>query len=165
MSSSDIISIIANIAVILGIPVAIWTLKADHERRKKQSTIEFYQQIASITMDLRDRIREVFGEDTINPTDGRYISNVELQKIIKKYLTLIQRFSIGINIGVYDIDAFMRLSGRPTIKWFERLKPIIEKERESMHRDYAYVEFEAMVKKMEQKYKGKENKKGNIKLS
>ncbi|MCL2773327.1 MAG: DUF4760 domain-containing protein [Oscillospiraceae bacterium] len=165
MSVSEIFSIIANIAVILGIPVAVWTLKANHERQKKQSTVEFYQQISPIAVNLKRQISNIFDEDVINPTDEKYSKDDDLRKIVVDYLSLMERFSVGINVGIYDIDTFIRISGRATINWFYRLRQIIIYVRERDSQSNLYIEFEMMVKKMERKYNKKENNRGNIRFS
>jgi len=153
---------LVNIATILGIPIAIWTLKADHERQKKQSTVEFDREISSIAVDLQNQIKDIFHDDVINPNDERYDKNNNIQNIIKNYLSLMEQFSLGINMGIYDITTYIRLSGRTTTNWYNQLKEIINDNRNKNSQPSLYIEFEMMVEKINKKTPKMNNTSGNI---
>jgi hypothetical protein len=146
-----IISALTLAAAVLTLRVGIKTLKADHERRKKQSTIEFYQEISNITAKLKEDIDKIFGSDAVNPTDSRYSENEELKLKISQYLTIMERLAVGINTGVYDLDIYIRCAGRSTINWFERLVHIIKDKRKD-GKSHLYTDFETMTNKLIRHY-------------
>ncbi|MDR1883039.1 MAG: DUF4760 domain-containing protein [Prevotella sp.] len=145
-------SILTNCALIIGVIIALgqlWlarkSLKADHERRKKQSTIEFYHKIFESPMKLRGEIKDVFGDDHINVTDARYKDNEGLKKSITSYLSLMERFATGINMEVYDLNAFTRIAGKANADTFKRLFPIVEERRKTLSNPNLYKEFERLT--------------------
>ncbi|MDR2513682.1 MAG: DUF4760 domain-containing protein [Christensenellaceae bacterium] len=166
-------NIVTNFAVVVGAVIAavgVWvavrTMKADHERRKKQSTIEFYQEITSLTMPLREDINAIFGQNAaVNPADAQLQKDVELQKAIARYLSTMERLAVGINAGVYDRDLYMRCAGRTTIDWFERLTWLIKSKRSEGNRPWLYTDFESLVDEMREKYRQGAGKKTSLGIS
>ncbi|WFF71813.1 DUF4760 domain-containing protein [Proteiniclasticum sp. QWL-01] len=152
-------TLIANICVCVGVIVAVrqfdLTKKsfiADHERRKKQSTIEFYGHLKIVSYEL-DRILEEFLKD-IRITNELMInadSNPKVKEAleaIRDYLDLIEGFSVGINTEVYDLSIFMRIAGRSTTNKYEKLKEYIDLRRTSLGRPNLYEDFEKMVNRI-----------------
>ena len=153
-----IIDIITNIFMIVGVVVATFQLRmtrksflADHERRKKQSTIEFCHEILEILSPLRSRIKNTFGEDHINIGDPRY-NDGTLQSIITNYLNTMERLAVGINLKVYDLHTFRRISGRSTINMFNKLKGVIDHKRKKANRTDMYGDFEKLVHDLNGEY-------------
>jgi hypothetical protein len=155
-----VLSAVSLVFVVIGVIVAIWTLRADHERRKKQATLEFYQQISELTEPLRNELKKVFGNDVLNISDDRYKNSETLQSSIRYYLRIMERFSVGVNSGVYDINIFMRCCGKSTISYYRKLEPIIHSKRQG-GKDYIYSDFEQLVRHMDSIY-AKDNTRGNI---
>lgn len=62
------------------------SLMADHERRKKQSTLEFYSIIYPYLSEFRTKTTDVFGNGYVTPDDVRYKQNTDIQKMIYEYL-------------------------------------------------------------------------------
>ncbi|MDR3148398.1 MAG: DUF4760 domain-containing protein [Oscillospiraceae bacterium] len=155
-----VISAFTLAAAVLTLRVGIKTLKADHERRKKQSTIEFYQEISNITAKLKEAIDKLFADKAINPTDPDYANNEELKLKISQYLTVMERFAVGINTGVYDLDIYMRCAGRSTIHWYDRLVQIIKDKRKD-NKSHLYIDFEHMTNELRNRY-DKLDKSANI---
>lgn len=144
-------TIIEVVFVIIGVVIAVITLLADHKRRKRQATLELYNPISEETYELRNKIRDIFKNEVINPDDQRYKSNKELQRTIVRFLSLYERISVGINLNVLDLKVFMRIAGKSSIDWYDRLKPIIEKKRSKSH-PTAYKDFEILTDRMRKKY-------------
>lgn len=142
---------IQPLVVLAGVVVAVITLLADHKRRKRQATLELYNPISEETHELRNKIKDIFANEIINPDDQRYKSGKELQRTINRFLSLYERLSVGINFNVLDMKVFMRIAGKTTIDWYDRLKPVIEKRRLKGHLS-AYKDFEILVNKMRKKY-------------
>jgi len=164
MSIELIVSIAQLIVVVLGSVIAIWTLFANHERQKKQATIEFHQELSPITFEYRKTISELFGIEPINPFEKRYKENKELQELITQYLTIMERFAVGINTKVYDFDVFCRLVGDSTRVTYEKLKPVIDHLRRDQGRTTLYKDFEKLYFKLMKKSEHMNNE-GKIKLT
>ena len=82
-------------------------MQAQLEREKKSETIKFAYEVIKETDNVFYRIRKKFGKDTINIDDQRY--DDELKEEIRQYLGRMERFAVGINTEVYDIDLFARM--------------------------------------------------------
>lgn len=154
MESLEIITnIVSSIFICVGVAVAIWQLremkkgfKADHERRKKQATIEFYFSICKEYDKSLKIINEQFSNgEVINVND--FEKDKGLQNAMREYLTHIENLSVGINTGIYDIFVFERMSGVYTTKLFYRFREFIEHLRKN-HNPVAYKDFEILVSKL-----------------
>lgn len=148
-----IASIVTSLGTIITVLIAIKSFNvakksflADHERRKKQATIETYNEISSkVSLPLRLAICEAYNETLgaysyrqIRPTDKEWIGNSDLQFKFITYCRYMERFATGVEIGVFDFDTFNRFSGHQTALLFEQIKPLID-DRNS-HRRFC-VEF------------------------
>jgi hypothetical protein len=139
-----IVDFIASVGAILAVLIARKTFLADHERRKKQSTIEFYHNISNGSgLPLRDLINKVYGNlETMTTTDPKYQANPELKAKTRSYFRNMERLAAGINLGVYDFEVFYRLSGEPTIQMYKALQPLIEDRRKATDATSFCTEFE-----------------------
>lgn len=158
-----ITGIISNVFVSIGVVVAIFqlykmkesneiqtkTMLADHERRKKQSTLEFYSQIYPTLSEIRTRIKDTFGNEIINPDDPKYKNNTDLKNQIYEYLVIIERFAVGINSGVYDINIFIFTSGIVVSGMYKKLELVIERMRITENYPDMFCSFEKMSKEIE----------------
>jgi len=152
----DVSSIVANISITIGTVVAILQLfkfvkssKADHERRQKQSTIEFFHNINSETSDLLRIMKEEGILIGSRPTDTTIIdkigNNSNLQETVMRYLNLMNRLSVGIISKVYNIEIFSQMAGKSVINTYGWLKPYIVHRREEIKRPTLYSDLEEMV--------------------
>ena len=168
--------IIANIVVVIGVIIAVIQLwqnkriaKADHERRKKEATIVFTHEIITKSSEFNNIIVRIFGDDTINITDDRYINtkdgDLPILEIIKRHLNLLERISVGLNTGVYDIDVFARICGQRIIKSWNRLQNVIVQRRKENHQESLYIEFEEVVESLKKRKAKPRNVSGNIEHS
>lgn len=156
-------TIITNLFLSLGVVIAVFQLiqmrkgnllelnnmKADHERKKKQSTIEFYNEIYPYLRDCKAEIVSAFGEGYVTPDDKRYKENSILQKAINEYLIIIERFAVGVNAGIYDINIFAKTSGKIVCDTYKRLSPVIENMRKVQSYPELFNDFEKMCKDVE----------------
>lgn len=156
-------TIISNVFLSVGVVIAVFQLvqmrkgnilqfnstKADHDRRRKQSTIEFYNEIYPYLKDCKAEIVNAFGEGYVTPDDQRYQENPSLQKAITEYLTVIERFAVGINAGIYDINVFARTSGKVVSDTYKRLSPVIENMRKVQNYPQLFNDFEKMCKEVD----------------
>jgi len=135
-----VFSIISNLFICTGVIVAIWGVivakrqlrsmedgfKADHERRKKQATFEFYHNIYKDFIDQLNKIDEMFPNDSVIDIN-KAKKNKEIFNGIKNYLSHMERFAVGIKTEIYDIDVFKRMVGATlTKKWVNKFQGIID---------------------------------------
>ncbi|MCL2843838.1 MAG: DUF4760 domain-containing protein [Chitinivibrionia bacterium] len=150
----DYTIIAGNIVICFTGIVATWKLwvmrksfLADHERRKKQATVEFFHNIDNECDLLLNKIDEKF-------PDGRIINVCDVENdttmltTIIDYLTRMERLAVGVNTGIYDIAVFDRMAGEFTIKWFDRVYQIIIYRRKFRNASHAYMDFEDLVFKL-----------------
>lgn len=159
----SISTLITNSFLIVGVIIAIFQLiqmkkgnllqtqsiLADHERRKKQSTLEFYTNIYPQLSKLRTKITDVFGNEYIMPNDSRYAEDINIQKTIYEYLVIIERFAVGVNTGIYDINIFVNTSGKVVADMYKKLSPIIEEMRLIQNYPEMFCDFEKMSNEVE----------------
>lgn len=150
-------AVIAIIQLILNRKVA----KLDLDRRKKEATIAFTHEILELVSDLRQLITDEYNREPIKYSE--YQSNDEMKQVITKYLNIMERISVGINSGVYDIDIYSRICGRTTIIYWDQLSHVIEEKRKDLHRDTLFIEYEQLVTKLKEMNKPIENHKGDLK--
>jgi len=145
-----VVLVIECAAIIAGAAIALRSFRADHERRKKQATIEFTHNVLELRSSVWSQVTSVFGSDVINPTDPRYKDDVKLQANVTQYLKLMERLAVGINVGVYDLYVFTRITGRATSNTYKRLFPVIEEKRKSAQAPTLYIEFERLVRSIDE---------------
>lgn len=157
LTISDYISL-GTLAIISGQLYFIYkTYKADHERRKKQSTIEYLNLIRKLYRPLKEKIdKDIEEENVINIKD---MNDVTMRRT-KNILSVLEHLCVGINTGVYDFEILNRMSGRYLIKLYERFAPYIELEQ----RKYSdtYIEFQHIYSQLKQISLKKLDEDGNI---
>ena len=147
----EYLPVVESIFVIIGVVfVAVQvrqhtkSFRADHVRRKKQSTIEFYNMLSTESYQFLDDIK------------GKSLSLVsingdkELRKSVIRYLSRLERLAIGIASDVYDFEILCLMSGRFLSKKYEQFKTYIEEARKNKNAAMLYKEFELLVIKIEQ---------------
>ncbi len=166
---ANISTIFANVAVIASLIVALrQLLKArkanklsedsvrlmrktyleEHTRNLRQGTIEFYHEINKETKDLIDDV--ILSK--INLDLNHILYNDDLHKRVRRYLSLMERFSVGINSGMYDLETFDRVQGKTTLLMYEALKQYIDYISEK-YGSYFYGDFLRLVKQLEERRK------------
>lgn len=159
----DVSTVITNIFLIMGAVIAAFQLTkmhesnslqaknilADHERRKKQSTLEFYSELYPHLSELRTKITDIFSDEYINPCDTRFEGNQDIQKVIYEYLVIVERFSVGINSGIYDVDVFARTSGKTVSDMYKKLSPVINHWRITQNYPEMFYDLEKMSREID----------------
>ena len=138
--------------------IAKQSLFADHERRKKQATIEFYDRInKNATAPLRRAIDELMnfpaGENNyapLNPDNPKIKGNFDFHFILVHYCRHMERFAVGIKLNVYDFQTFYFLSGEPTRKLYEQIRPLIFGKRTI---EYALNEYKNLCDRLLEDHK------------
>jgi hypothetical protein len=161
---SIVLAVIVIVATLYNIHLIVKTFKADHERRKKQATIEYAGQLlreCRFKIDTRYKFQTLTNHEITelknNPTEEAELRNL---------LGAIEHMVIGIHTGVYDKDLLYRMSASYLISVFSRVKPYIEVVRIDFTSN-AYTEFEKLVTEFEARKRGEVAvlNKGDIKYS
>jgi hypothetical protein len=118
--------------------------RADHDRQKKQSTIEFYNALSSDSYQFLDEIKGM--KITIEKVDA----DKPLRKSVIRYLSRLERLAVGTAADVYDFSILYLMSGRYLTKKYEQFQPYIEAARISTNAPMLYKEFEMLVKRFEE---------------
>lgn len=121
---------------------------ASHERTRKQATIDFYH-------DLKNRSTEI--EQWLFSEFMHGSTQIDLNEIdddlsfkIRSYLSILEQFSTGVNLGIYDVTVTYRLSGTSLINTYNQLKPYITAMRKERNEPILYKEFELLTIKLQQ---------------
>jgi len=153
----DVSSILVNIAIVIGAIVGVLQLikfvkstKADHERRQKQSTLEFYHTIWLETRDLIKKMRDegiIDGHIPLEDTVKVIINNKDgLEDTVSRYLNLMNRLSVGVITKVYDIKIYNQMAGRSATNIYDSLEPYIKYKRHKIKRGVTlWCDFEQMI--------------------
>lgn len=160
----NVCSLAANIAIVITMIYGIKKLKqdkqsvvADLDWRRKNETILFSNEILEKTDNLLAEINKRFNGETINVSDFQKVENTELEQIILKYLTLMERLSVGLNTEVYDLDVYARICCKKTIMVWKQLENIVQYRRQKLRQDSLYVEFEKVAWKLNNRKDQKAN--------
>jgi hypothetical protein len=178
----------ANFTILVGFLAGLWqlwnmyksyklqlrSLKSDHARRKSQVTIEFYDKINSTFDPLAARIREIckargiseyapISMDLISEEDAKTDElEKKLSTAIRRYLSLMERFSVGVHVGVYDIDIFQLMYGTRAGDNYKRLSAYIEDRRQHTTVKNAYRDYQNLVEELNNNTETPENKRERL---
>ena len=166
MDIPNIISGITILLILTQLIIIYFAYKADNERKRKQSTIEYINNIRGIYKPIRKNLDIKFpGVDRVvnlEEIDGK------LTLEIIELLSTVEHLSVGLNTNVYDFEIFFRMSGSYFLDIFKKLNPYILSAQKN--RPTSYIEFEAICKRIEQakekhNYKMTISKNGKIRYS
>ena len=144
-------------AIFIQLVLMYRTFKADHDRRKKQSTLEFGSQLRRFIQPQKKQILKKYGNNIINidELDEEYIN------LIREYLEVVEDLSVGVNTEIYDLDIVNRMYGNFLINMYEKCAPYIKKRRIEEGLNSLYEEYERLVF-MLKGLRSTENHKGKI---
>jgi len=142
-----ILGYLEKIFIIIGVFVAMWSIKADHSRRKKQATIDFYNQMS---YECRDYIDMLDNERKRKTLLDYYVVNADqkLYDSVTWYLSRLERLAVGVAKGIFDFDTLNHMSGTYLIETYHLLKTYIMEERINDGIPTRYDEFEKLVKRI-----------------
>jgi len=146
----EYLAVIESIAVILGVVFIVIQIKqrvkvsrADHDRQKKQATIEYYNSLSSDSYEFLDDIKgRKLDLSLVN-------SDKTLRKSVIRYLSRLERLSVGVRNDVYDFNIINLMSGRFLIKKYEQFEIFIKESRIQKKAPVLYKEFELLVKMLD----------------
>jgi hypothetical protein len=149
----EVLSILEKISVILGVAfvaIQIWLqtriARADHDRHKKQSTIEFYNLLSTESYHLYDVIKN-------DPLDFSTVkSDEKLEESVIRYLGRLERLAVGVAADVYDYKLLFFMTGWYIPKKYNQLKAYINSARIHYSSPNRYKEFERLAKRIKKDY-------------
>lgn len=158
---NSLFSGLALVGIVYSIFLQISTTKSDHERRKKEATINYLNLIRPKYKTLLRECEKELGVDVISQDLlSTIMENEDLRNSVKDYLSTIEHLSVGINTGVFDKDILYRMSASYLITMFYRFKPYIDNVQKTL--PSAYAEFEHLVKEFENQRKSLPTQRGTI---
>ena len=133
--------LLVNVILLLA---AVWQLRAlgkqvghastatnqDHERRRKQATIDFY----ASTLQKRSEFRTILPYDRdsasiLNLLEQANSENNQLGKAITEYLNLFELLATGVRTDVFDFSVIERAAGGRIVAIARNYRPWIEQRR------------------------------------
>lgn len=128
-------------------------------RQQKEATLLAYKDLQT---DVSDIICCSNKTDICLPISDENKSSEWIK--VTECLSKIERFSVGINTGVYSIHVLNRMGGSYFIYLFENLKPVISyKRKENKINGSHYDEFELVVNKLRE-YRSAKSKTERMRL-
>lgn len=133
--------ICALIISILAFLLSVFQFFRDSSRQKNEATLIAYNELQN------DVFSNLVQYSLDNMPDIKYGDEKWTQFTI--YLAKLERFSVGVNTGIYSIDILNHLGGAYYIRQFEKLKPIIDEKRNANRVNGShYDEFEKTVNRL-----------------
>lgn len=123
----EVISIIADLAAIGSLIVAVCVHWQIVSRDRKRETIAEFNKI-------RDKYHDI-----------NYSSS---DKEKKAYLTELERFCVGINQGIYDLDILTKMSKTLLLSQHAYLKNFVAERRDALGQVTAYSEYISVIEKL-----------------
>lgn len=164
---------ILTLVILVGsLIVALWQAqtavrnqKANHERTKKQSTIEYMNALRSTYRTLNHDLIKNLGTDPVGEEKyNALIEDDDTFEKVKQLLGMFEHLSLGVRTGVYDFDMVDLMSGEYICGVFKRWRFYIDRRRALPNGKNRYVEFQWLVNKIESERQNPDRK-ADIRLS
>lgn len=143
------IETLALVIAVLSLLVSLYYNRKDHERRRKQATIEYFEDITFKLYNTQARFNSKFNPQSIDI--AMLDTNSELLKDATEILAAFERLCVGVNTEIFDFDILERMAGSYLIVLYSYFSPYIEKIRSDNSRKNSYKEFESVVNHIKQK--------------
>jgi hypothetical protein len=105
--------------------IARETMDKDHDRRKKQSTVEYWTTTRSVYYRNYSLLSEIH-----NPTNDRAFKSSDNGRLLREYLGMLEAYAIGIEAELFDFNTAKTLSGGFIKRLLERYSQYIVAENE-----------------------------------
>lgn len=117
---------ISAIATLFGAFFAVKTLKRNHERQKKEGSINALKEFVNDHNQNNERVKELFKEINSARIDNLdHLSSSDLNKI-SDFLNEMERISVAISMNVYDRGTFIDVWGNPFIQTYKLAEKTIK---------------------------------------
>lgn len=114
---------ISALATVFGAYFAVKTLKRNHERQKKEGSINALKDIVTDHNKDNERVKVIFKE--VNSGTKKTLTDEE-RNLITDFLNEMERISVAISMNVYDRSTFVDVWGNPFITTYKQAKKVIE---------------------------------------
>lgn len=136
---SEKIDLLALVVALFAFILSLVQFVRESSRQKKESTLDAYNELQ----------KDVF--DKLNKLNGPICAKRGTVKwdVCTDFLAKIERFSVGVNTGIYSIYVLNRLAGGFFIHEYNNLSLIIQRKRiDEIVKGGHYDEFEMTVKRL-----------------
>lgn len=116
------------------------TYLADHERRKKQETIEYLNR-------FRGAYKPIEEELFAGRIDLKALADHDAVAI-RHILSKVEHLAVGIDTGIYDFELVNRMSGAFLVHMYSKFKTYIEQTRDARGNQNIYCEFDKLQKRI-----------------
>lgn len=140
----DLVLVITPILGLLTLFMMYRQIQADHERRRKQATLEYLQKIQPLLSNLRYEI-DRFAKDTLTfeQAINHYDSATECETI-RNFLIHLEHMAVGLNNGVFDKAIMYEIAGSSLVSYFNRFANFTEIYRQKRNNPKAFKDFEQL---------------------
>lgn len=122
----------------------IKTMLADHDRRRKQATVDYMRSVRPIWSEGRRALNDNFGNKAMTEEDIAKIDNdKDLQRLVREVLSWLEHLAVGANTEVFDKDLIYRMSASYLIRIYKRVALYVETTQK--RNPYAYIEFQELM--------------------
>lgn len=130
--------------------------QADHDRRKKQSTLEFYRLVMTDNEANRDLITNVHGTEPIEKTvaekyhkaataSGGLGEDHQMGSAIRAYLNGLERLAVGANLEIFDLQVLEVLAKYRFVSALKQFEHYIEVASATHQTKNIYREFRGVA--------------------
>ncbi len=131
---------VGAIGTIVSIIAAIIVYHKNYHKEQIANTVKAFPELRSLYPELYKRLIN-------NPN----LEDKEIDLELKKYMTAIEHFAVGVNMGAFDIEVVNRMSGSMLVRQYELyIETFIKKHRAQHSGKYTseksiYKEYEIMM--------------------
>jgi Domain of unknown function (DUF4760) len=152
---------ISVVVLIIQVQVGINAVAADHERRRKQSTIEY---IGGVWRDARHELERDYGPSGLSTeTLKKILEDYKLEADIRNLLGVLEHMSVGLHAGIYDKDLLYRMTATFIIQTYHRFEPYMMHKRNE--NPTMYIEFQRLAIEFRRRKESEIGDSGKIKRS
>ena len=129
-------------------------VRMDHDRRKKESTLDFY----AGTIDKRSSFREALPNDRDAQAISDLItplieqaSNSTSNRMVAEYLNYLELLAVGVNLDIYDFETINRLAGGRIIAVANNYAPWIEHRRATLNAPMMWSDLSLLAARLSER--------------
>lgn len=160
---NSLFSGMALVGIVYSIFLQVKSTYADHDRRKKEATINYLNQIRPKYKTLLKECEKSLGKDVISQeTLESILTDEDLLNTVRDFLATLEHLSVGANTGVFDKDILFRMSANYLIRMHHRFKPYINNAQKNL--PSAYIELGHLVNEFENRKTAVLTNEGTVKI-
>lgn len=150
MSVLDWAQTVGLLVVVIQLIFVIRGQVIDHDRRRKQATIEFVGGVQRLIQEPEDDLDVILGDELLIPSEAKKLFDAQGKEfaMLRAYLNKIEHVATGANANVFDQHLLYRLAGNFLTRRWQRYKNWIELVQ-AKHGKKRYCEFQELVELFE----------------